>query len=688
MLQSSSRNVKAFLLAGAILAPAIILATLGFRAYRAEALLLRERFKQAPAAIVRQAAAHLNQVANNAIELAMMDLEQRCHSQDPDADLESGFREQHPLAKHIFVIRGRTLIYPPLSPSDVDRKRDSRMDSFSPLASEPDVDSYVRRLRASRRQANLVTKGLRAEHGGKLLAAQKLFASAISGKSDAAAQSLLALARIARRRGDNDAAREAYQELRRRFGGRQDRQGVSYALLADAGMVELGSTNLILKINQGLLQGDYATSGSSRRFYLWWTADRLSGQSILGADALKKLRRVTRHLFASEQFAALLRRHGITDLVRGASPRITSVALDRRTVIMLQQNGEALFGFSMDEAYLQQILQRDQKKIVPQGRGIQIKLRRVGEVPDLSKKRVLHASLLDPPLSYWMLNAIVPAADPMAQLEPPSGLYRLGLVVGLILVLLVGLMLTYLGVRRESDLARLKSDFASNVSHELKTPLTSIRMYAEMLEQGIATTPQVRERYHQVIIRESERLGRLIANVLDFSQVERGTRGYELRDEDLHEMTREAVETFHRLSEGEQLSISFKPSEEGLPSVTADREAAVQCILNLLSNAAKYSPSGPRIEVILRRHDEELGVEVSDQGMGIQSSELKRIFDDFYRAPGARKAGVEGTGLGLALVRRHMQACGGRVEVQSDVGKGSRFTIWFLVTKQQEQQHV
>jgi hypothetical protein len=181
MLQSASRNLKAFLLAGAILAPAIILATLGFRAYRAEALLLRERFKQAPAALVRQAAAHLNQIAQSAIEQAMTDLEQRCHSQDPDADLESRFGARHPLAKHIFAVRGRTLIYPQFSLSGADRARDSRVGSFGSLASEPDVDSYVRRLRASRRQANIVVKGLRAERSGRLFTARKLFNSAILG---------------------------------------------------------------------------------------------------------------------------------------------------------------------------------------------------------------------------------------------------------------------------------------------------------------------------------------------------------------------------------------------------------------------------------------------------------------------------------------------------------------------------
>jgi signal transduction histidine kinase len=97
-----------------------------------------------------------------------------------------------------------------------------------------------------------------------------------------------------------------------------------------------------------------------------------------------------------------------------------------------------------------------------------------------------------------------------------------------------------------------------------------------------------------------------------------------------------------------------------------------------LSNAAKYSPGCPEIDVELVKHDGEIGVVVRDQGMGIASAEQARIFDDFYRAPESRKAGVEGTGLGLALVRRHMKACGGRVDLESAPGEGSVFTLWFI----------
>ncbi len=180
-----------------------------------------------------------------------------------------------------------------------------------------------------------------------------------------------------------------------------------------------------------------------------------------------------------------------------------------------------------------------------------------------------------------------------------------------------------------------------------------------------------------MIIKESERLGRLIANVLDFSRIERGERRYDLGPEELEEMTREAMETFRRLGEGEGVEISMAGEPPSLAPVIADREATVQAILNLLSNAAKYSPDGSPILVELVSRQEEAGILVRDQGIGLPAPEQRRIFDDFYRAPGARAAGVEGTGIGLALVRRHMEACGGRATVKSSLGEGSCFGLWF-----------
>jgi signal transduction histidine kinase len=681
MRSSYSKTIKTLLLAAAILAPAITLAVFGLRAYRAETLLLRERFRQDQAAIARLVADRISDLARKALE----DLEERSRDHDPDPVMESRFTAAHPLARHVFLVRWGRLTYPsPPSPPAFERAREPRL-LGGYLTSEPDVQSYVARLRESRRLARLVDAGLRAEHAGKPGAAVTLFRRGARGRDDLAAQALLGLARVQRRLGQGDEASASYGLLRQRFEARQDAEGVSYALLADAGRAEIGPVSLLYRIHQRLIEGEYATSAPSRRFYLRWSVDRIAKSGGADPPVLDRLRSETSRLFAAEQFGGLLVRHGIGELQQVATEIISSVTLDRRTSLVLRARGETVLGYALDEGFLRQRVVRQQREVVAPGRGITLQLQRIGDVHALPQERVLHAAVLPQPLEEWSLAALLTDADPTELLERRAGLKRQGLVLGLVLVLLVGLVLTYRGVRRESELAQLKSDFASNVSHELKTPLTSIRMYAEMLQHGIAATPEDRDRYHGVIIRESERLGRLIANVLDFSRVERGTRSYDLRSEDLESLTREAVETFTRLSETDRVKVRLQRGDGPLPPVTADREAAIQCILNLLDNAAKYSQGQPQIDVDLRGGRGEAAVVVRDQGIGIPPAEHKHIFDDFYRAPGARTAGVEGTGLGLALVRRHMAALGGRVEVESAAGKGSTFTLWFAAAPRREE---
>jgi len=664
------KTLKSLLLAGAILAPATTLAVMGLRAYRAEALLLRERYKQDQEAIVRLVAGRLSEAARKALE----DLEARTGAHEPDATLESRFRAAHPLARHIFLLRRGRLIYPALA-TGRELGRDRRL-GFGHLASELDVNNYVSRLRESRRQAGRVSRGLRAEYSGRLAAAGRHYRRASAGSTGPSAQALLGLARVERRAGNVQGARRSLQRLRRRFGGRQDREGVPYALLADAGLAMTGERKLLLEMHGRLLRGEYLSGDPVRHFYLRWVVDELGRSGTGSKKQVAGLRRITSDLFASERFGGLLNRHGVVELQQLASHRISGAAVDRRTSLVLRQHGETVVGYAVDEEYLARRVALQQKEIVPTDRGIELSLRRVSDALRRSD-RLLFSSVLDPPLSHWTIATFGPGTGPNDPLEQRGGLRRLGLVVGLILALLVGLVLTYRGVRRESELAQLKSDFASNVSHELKTPLTSIRMYAEMLEEGIAANADARQRYQRVIIRESERLGRLIANVLDFSRVERGTRRYELQPESLPAMTREAVDTFRRLGEGDQIRVQLAGDDRSFPAVVADRESAVQSILNLLSNAAKYSPDASPIEVELVRRDGDVGVVVRDRGIGIPPMEQKRIFDDFYRAPDSRRLGVEGTGLGLALVRRHMKACGGRVELESEQGKGSHFTLWF-----------
>jgi signal transduction histidine kinase len=250
----------------------------------------------------------------------------------------------------------------------------------------------------------------------------------------------------------------------------------------------------------------------------------------------------------------------------------------------------------------------------------------------------------------------------------------------LALALGLGLLATIRGAVRARELAQLKSDFVSTVSHELKTPLTSIRMFAEMLEQGVAQgDPAKMARYHGVIVQESQRLGLLIANLLDYAQIERGGRRYARDRQNVAQLARHAVTTFETLRDPEKDSrnpIELEVSPEAMKvDVEVDRDVVVQAMLNLLANAAKYGGADKPIEVKVGSDGLGATLAVRDHGPGIPSHEQARIFREFYRAPEAYRSGVEGTGLGLALVKRHIEALGGTVEVESTVGQGATFTI-------------
>jgi two-component system phosphate regulon sensor histidine kinase PhoR len=296
-----------------------------------------------------------------------------------------------------------------------------------------------------------------------------------------------------------------------------------------------------------------------------------------------------------------------------------------------------------------------------------------------TRERILASAALGSLLPHLRLTLAVDAAqpDPLDEVVERRGHRHLAITGGLVALLVLGLAATIRGAARERELARLKSDFVSTVSHELKTPLTSIRMFGEMLKHGVAGTDRERERrYHDVIVKESERLGLLIANLLDYSQIERGTLQYQLQEETAMEIAGEAAETFERFSEAEHHRVELAAGSDAADLVVvADRKALVQSLLNLLSNAAKYGGADPIELRVAARGTQHVALSVRDRGPGIPGAEQERIFREFYRAPEALRSGVEGTGLGLALVKRHVEAQGGTVELQSEEGEGATFTI-------------
>jgi len=250
-------------------------------------------------------------------------------------------------------------------------------------------------------------------------------------------------------------------------------------------------------------------------------------------------------------------------------------------------------------------------------------------------------------------------------------LYGIAFILGV--TILAGYLL-FRDVTRDVRMAEMRSQFVASVSHELKTPLTAIRMFAETLALGRARDERTRSEYLETIVNESERLARLVDNVLDFSKIEQGKKIYRMQPAHLRDIVQSAARAMHYplAQQGFTLNVSI---DETLSPASADADAMEQAVLNLLSNAMKYSGDAREIDLSLKHDGGEAVIEVRDRGVGIDASEQTRIFDRFYRSKEASASMVAGTGLGLTVVQHIAKAHGGRVEVQSAAGVGSTFSI-------------
>jgi len=241
-------------------------------------------------------------------------------------------------------------------------------------------------------------------------------------------------------------------------------------------------------------------------------------------------------------------------------------------------------------------------------------------------------------------------------------------------VIVFGLVVLYMAMVRERRLNRLKSEFIANVSHELKTPLSLIRMFGELLSMGRIKDPERAKHYHEIILRETERLSALIDKVLDFAKIERGKSAYDFQESDLVEVVERAVDIYrHRVDEaGARLEYRV---QEGLPPLMIDPHAITLALINLIDNAVKYAVGTDVIGVEIGRVDEIVSLDVYDRGVGIPAPHLKRVFDRFYRYQHEGGPSQRGSGIGLSLVRHIAEAHGGSVVVTSTPGVETRFSV-------------
>ena len=264
-------------------------------------------------------------------------------------------------------------------------------------------------------------------------------------------------------------------------------------------------------------------------------------------------------------------------------------------------------------------------------------------------------------------------AAALANAGGPTRAFYLAALALVVSVAFFGGLLFWRDVRREVRVAELRSQFVSSVSHELKTPLTAIRMFAETLLLG-RSRPGGRHEYLETIVNESERLTRLLDNVLDFSKIEQGSKTYRLEPQSLPDVVSVAVKAmqYPAAQQGFELRVVI---DEDIPPVNADADGILQAVLNLLGNAMKYSGDSRVIELRVGRSGSAAVLSVTDFGIGIPIAEQSRIFEKFYRVRDDVTRRVPGTGLGLALVDHVARAHGGQVTVVSAPGRGSTFAM-------------
>jgi signal transduction histidine kinase len=275
----------------------------------------------------------------------------------------------------------------------------------------------------------------------------------------------------------------------------------------------------------------------------------------------------------------------------------------------------------------------------------------------------------------WTLQvaSLNPPGD-RAPFENRRQLYLAGLAL-LLAVIAAGSYFVGRSVTREFAVARLQSDFVAAVSHEFRTPLTSLRQVTELLSDGRQSDPSRLSSYYQTQTRAADRLQRLVESLLDFGKMEAGAKLYRMQIIDICDWLRTTIQEMQSDDALGQYHIELQCESDGLGRVNADPEALARALRNLIDNAVKYSPDCRTVWVSLTRQDNRLAIRVRDRGIGIPANERKQIFRKFVRGAAAKTNGIKGTGVGLAMVQQIVLAHGGEVQLESQSGLGSTFTI-------------
>ena len=499
------------------------------------------------------------------------------------------------------------------------------------------------------------------------------------------AGALLSLARNLRRAGQTDAALATYDDLARL--GSLPIEGLPARLLAQharcALLNELNDRTRLQQEARGLYQelhqAGWPLTRAAYRFY----ADEVSGW----LDAAERARLATEaQEQQDEMFAAgaefLWEEWQRIKRSEGNGTGRTSLWNDNRTVFLFwRSTADRLVALALSPNHFERQwlaahtqTQAGVRLALTDADGHQV----LGSLAGATAQQSLRTAAATG--SPWTLHIINTDPRPdLAQLAGRRSLWLAALVV-MSLIVLAGSYFIARAVMRELEVARLQSDFVAAVSHEFRTPLTSICQLSELLADGRVSSERRREEYYAGLRRESQRLHRLVEGLLDFGRMEAGAREYRFDLCDAAALVREVSDEFAReiTERGYRLELDLNGQ---LPCVRADREAFSRALWNLLDNAVKYSPRCRTVWLAAACEGEQVVIRVRDQGLGIAPDEQQQIFQKFVRGTSASAAEAKGTGLGLAMVQHIVTAHGGCVLCESLPDQGTTFTIRFPKAK-------
>ncbi|MFC2161828.1 ATP-binding protein [Acidobacteriota bacterium] len=635
-----------------------------------------------------------SQAALQSLEDRLFDFEKQALKSEKYSNLENSSG----LAGRDFILDGNYQIVFPKSVSF-----ESSIDSFDLEFSEPHFETLY--ARAGRYEFSLKDYLKATEEY------QKSFESTSSRQNQAFA--LEGLARSLLLSGNLARAMATYDKLALDFGQLRNKSGHPYGLAAVLQLYDIhkdqnkedGGLGILLDAYGKLRNGEWAMNFSTFEFFIsemdsllipalenqkypemWEKYKNLIG---LPSSFLLDLQFV--EFLINDVVPRIRERKGVYGSGEASQPDrfLTSsdgnLQLISYRIISSNKSGETLFaGFKWDLGLLKSEILPEILKEISEQSGLHLSVldEKAGVTSTEQEEGISNDSL-----SLTFRNFLLPwklfaSQDAFQDLQKTARREKFfyGILLGVIVVLMfIGVLLIARDVSRETETTQLKTEFVHNVSHELKTPLTLIRLYGETLQRKENLSNEDKHEAYEIITKESERLSHMINNILDFSRIEMGRKEFDFKKGNLSDVLRDTLDSYRYHLKKKGFSIEEEITSD-LSDIVFDKEAIASVLINLLSNAMKFSPEKKEVKVTVFREDEFIGFQVADQGIGISPEVQSRIFERFYRLQNRATSESKGSGLGLTLVKHIVEAHGGEIRVDSEPEKGSVFSIYIPVS--------